>query len=210
MKPVVKFWYTREAKLRLLKKWEEPVTDDYAGTDMYAVDLQNWKDESLLVINQQEVFTYWAKTPEVPFMKLDSFFDLPGATWEEQRSRVESDEIFYAYIHLPKERGAISPNEHAMALIEDIRIDKANFSHISQTGKINGGLLADLRHILIPILRELYAEKRTRLEQGDLLNRSVDKLAAAQKRIEELEKQVEQYREMVGEAYDKIHNPDGR
>jgi len=100
--------------------------------------------------------------------------------------------------NLNKERGAgedypvidMSPNEHAMALIEGIRVDLDNFSYISQTGKISGSLLTDLKYTLISILRELYAEKRTRLDQGNLLNRFMDKLDAAHKRIEELEAEV--------------------
>lgn len=64
-----------------------------------------------------------------------------------------------------------SPNEHAMALIGGLRVDKANFLHIAQTGKINGGLLADLRHILIPVLRELNAEQATRKKYEELMNR---------------------------------------
>jgi len=117
MKPVAKLWYNSQGELRLLKEWiEQPIIDlganpdgtDYAIADErvedYERDLIRIKAESMAVVNAADV-----KKVELTLNSAvgnEMFFDLPGATWEEQRSRVESDEIFYAFIHLPKERGA--------------------------------------------------------------------------------------------------------
>jgi len=96
MKEVKKLWYNSQGELRLLK--------DYPRWDR---DLNKLKSESLLVLNAVEM-TNWIDNNNGEIALPDTFADLPGATWEEQRSRVESDEIFYAFIHLPKERDDIA------------------------------------------------------------------------------------------------------
>jgi len=119
MKPVAKLWYNSQGELRLLKEWinkpsfKVPNTDMgclEAAADHYMDEWYQWlkhaESESIPVVNADEVLN----AISLDVVKQDRYYDLPGATWEEQRSRVESDEIFYAYIHLPKERGAGDDN----------------------------------------------------------------------------------------------------
>ncbi len=44
---------------------------------------------------------------------------------------------------------SVKSTEEIMGLISKIRVDRANAEYIAKTGTINGGLLADLRHIIV-------------------------------------------------------------
>lgn len=50
-----------------------------------------------------------------------------------------------------------SPNELTALAIKSITVNRANFEYCAKEGIINGGLLADLRHILQPLYMELAA-----------------------------------------------------
>jgi len=200
MKPVAKLWYNSQGELRLLKEWKGPATEDYAGTDMHAVEVQNWKDESLLVVNASDI-----KIPTILPGVTDTFFDLPGATWEEQRSRVESDEIFYAYIHLPKERGVARQPDIAEMVIQ-AQIGTKSQAEFIESYKRDYfkrwpsyyPRLTDLEWY------HLFLDAYDAIEKH-CVNDLQDQFAAAHKRIEELEAELKRYQDMVGDTYKKIH-----
>lgn len=87
-------------------------------------------------------------------------------------------------------------------LISKIHVDPANFRYIANYGEINGGLLADLRHILMPILKE-NSELKTKLSALGMADGIL--IAGRDAELEIISKENQELKERLGDYINKFH-----
>jgi len=205
---------------------QEFFEDYYDDMAKYHKSMDRIKSESLPVVNYEDVVTFMhsadksfkGNTGDFVTANMDTFHDLTGATWEEvsichRGSCVHSDAGYYAdgmpgescsaekyaEIHLPK-RGAgdnypvVEQTKHELDQKTIINIAAAARKHRNE-----------LPVTYRPSVRDV-CEASFSMGAKWAYGQHGAELAAAHKRIEELEKEVEHLKHIRQRAHDVIHD----
>jgi hypothetical protein len=115
MNEVKKLWYNSLGELRMLKEWEDAPPEkmsayaEMASYNGWKKRMERFKSDSLPVVNDRDnEISQAVRDHHGAPLTFESFYDLPGATWEEKEVQYDESGNMrdVAFIHLSKDRGA--------------------------------------------------------------------------------------------------------